>query len=147
MVSFKDGSSSASDADIIRTQIESLLEIMLVQVRFTSLEWFELFEVKRTDFCVSCRIELSSILEARNWMSFASKCLKPAVYFLSIRHQLSLLYVSDIPIWIIVSGRWQSVYCWRCSWQGASAIGCWGTDQRNARVGYWLLHQKVINLY
>lgn len=32
MVSFKDGSSSASDADIIRTQIESLLEIMLVQV-------------------------------------------------------------------------------------------------------------------
>jgi hypothetical protein len=33
MVSFKDGSSSASDADIIRTQIESLLEIMLVQVK------------------------------------------------------------------------------------------------------------------
>ena len=32
MVSFKDGSSSASDNDIIRTQIESLLEIMLVQV-------------------------------------------------------------------------------------------------------------------
>ena len=32
MVSFKDGSSSASDADIIRTQIVSLLEIMLVQV-------------------------------------------------------------------------------------------------------------------
>lgn len=35
MVSFKDGSSSASDADIIRTQIESLLEIMLVQVGFS----------------------------------------------------------------------------------------------------------------
>ena len=33
MVSFKDGSSSASDADIIRTQIESLMEIMLVQVK------------------------------------------------------------------------------------------------------------------
>jgi hypothetical protein len=32
MVSFKDGSSGASDADIIRTQIESLLEIMMVQV-------------------------------------------------------------------------------------------------------------------
>ena len=37
MVSFKDGSSSASDADIIRTQIESLLEIMLVQVKKKNL--------------------------------------------------------------------------------------------------------------
>ena len=50
MVSFKDGSSSASDADIIRTQIESLLEIMLVQVQQKNLFHRLLYILKFTIF-------------------------------------------------------------------------------------------------